>query len=110
MSVDYYQDAHRYDLFEGDIATGDFLEFYVRQIEKYGEPVLELACGSGRLTIPLAEKGFHIKGLDISDEMMMLAKEKAEKRNVKLDLVKGDITDFNLNEICLNRGKLLIDF
>ena len=79
-------------------ASGDFLDFYIRQIERFGEPVLELACGSGRLTIPLAEKGFEIKGLDISDEMLELAKEKAKSRNVKLDLVKGDMTDFDLNE------------
>ncbi len=98
MSVDYYQDARRYDLFEGAIAAGNFLDFYARQIEKYGEPVLELACGSGRLTIPLTEKGFNIKGLDISDEMMNLAKEKAHHRNIELDLVKGDMTDFDLGE------------
>lgn len=96
MSVDFYQDARRYDLFEGDIASGNFLDFYVRQIERYGEPVLELACGSGRLTIPLTEKGFDIKGLDISDEMLALAKEKAETRHVRLDLEKGDMTDFDL--------------
>ena len=98
MSVNYYQDPHRYDLFEGDIATGDFLDFYVGQIERCGEPVLELACGSGRLTIPLTEKGFRIKGLDISDEMMNLAKEKAARRNIALDLMKGDMTDFDLGE------------
>ncbi len=96
--MDYYQDARRYDLFEGEFATGDFLDFYVRQIERCGEPVLELCCGSGRLTIPLMEKGFAVKGLDISDEMMQLAEEKAQARNVKLDLIKGDMTDFDLGE------------
>ncbi len=96
--MDYYQDARRYDLFEGAFATGDFLDFYVRQIERCGEPVLELCCGSGRLTIPLAEKGFAIKGLDISDEMLSLAREKAENRQIELDLVKGDMTDFDLKK------------
>ena len=98
MSIDFYQDARRYDLFEGEFATKNFLDFYVRQIERYGEPVLELACGSGRLTIPLKEKGFNIRGLDISQEMLNLAKEKAKRRNIELDLVKGDMTDFDLNE------------
>lgn len=98
MSVGFYQDAQRYDLFEGEFATGNFLEFYVWQIQKYGEPVLELACGSGRLTIPLAEKGFNIKGLDLSDEMLTLGREKAEKKNVELNLIKGDMTDFDLGD------------
>ena len=97
MSVDFYQDARRYDLFEGEFATGNFLDFYVRQIKRYGEPVLELACGSGRLTIPLTEKGFEIKGLDTSIEMLDLAKEKANRRNIELDLVRGDMTDFDLS-------------
>ena len=98
MITDFYKDAQRYDLFEGEFATGDFLGFYVKQIERYGEPVLELACGSGRLTVPLAEKGFDIKGLDISDEMLALAKEKAAKQNIKLNVEKGDMTDFDLGE------------
>ncbi len=98
MSSDFYTDAPRYDLFEGEFAGGTFLDFYQRQIEHYGEPVLELGCGSGRLTIPLAKQGVQIKGLDLSEAMLNLAKEKAEKQNVTLDLVTGDMTDFNLNE------------
>ncbi|MEO8071721.1 MAG: class I SAM-dependent methyltransferase [Acidobacteriota bacterium] len=98
MSIDFYQDARRYDLFEGKFASGNYLDFYVRQIERYGEPVLEVACGSGRLTIPLAEKGFDLKGLDISNDMLKLAEEKAKSRNIELDLVKGNMTDFDLDE------------
>ena len=99
MKTDYYQNPQLYDLFEGAIATGDFLNFYVRQIERCGEPVLELACGSGRLTIPLTEKGFEIKGLDISDKMLTLRqRRKPETRNLKLDAVKGDMTDFDLGK------------
>ena len=98
MSVDFYQDARRYDLFEGEFATGNFLDFYVRQIEKYGNPVLELGCGSGRLTIPLVEKGFEIKGLDLSLQMLDLAKEKAERQNILLDLEAGDMTNFDLGK------------
>jgi len=47
---DLYRDGRHYDC-----QTKDFVEdipFYLRQIEKYGEPVLELACGTGRITIP----------------------------------------------------------
>ena len=101
MKDDYpslYSDAQRYDLVEGAYATGDFLDFYKRQIARYGEPVLELACGSGRLTIPLAEAGVKITGLDISEEMLNLATLKASERGVKIPIVRGDICSFNLGK------------
>jgi ubiquinone/menaquinone biosynthesis C-methylase UbiE len=99
MNDDYpslYSDAQRYDLVEGAFATADFLDFYRRQIVHYGEPVLELACGSGRLTIPLAESGVKITGLDISEEMLNLATLKASERGVKIPFVRGDVRSFNL--------------
>ena len=94
----FYSDARLYDLVSGAYAAGDFLEFYRRQVTRYGEPVLELACGSGRLTIPLAEAGFDVTGLDISAEMLELARSKAAERGVELPLVRGDVRDFELGE------------
>jgi len=99
MNDDYpslYSDPQRYDLVEGAYATGNFLDFYRRQVVRYGEPVLELACGSGRLTIPLAEAGVQITGLDISAEMLNLATVKAAERGVKLSVVRGDVRSFHL--------------
>lgn len=91
-----YSDAQRYDLVEKPYASGDFLEFYRRQIVRYGEPVLELACGTGRLTIPLRENGVDITGLDISDEMLDFARLKASQRGVTISLINGDIRNFDL--------------
>jgi len=94
--TDFYSDAWRYDIVEGAYAAGEFLDFYKRQITRYGEPVLELACGTGRLTIPLAEDGVHITGLDLSKEMLDLAKKKASDRGVKIPLIQGDMREFDL--------------
>jgi SAM-dependent methyltransferase len=96
--VNFYSDARRYDLVLGAYASGDYLNFYRRQIGRYGEPVLELACGSGRLTIPLAEEGANITGLDLSEEMLDLAKLKASKRGVSIRFIQGDIRSFDLGE------------
>ena len=49
-----YASGWRYDLFMGAYAEGQPLDFYRRQIARSGQPVLELACGTGRYTIPLA--------------------------------------------------------
>jgi len=39
-------------------------------------PILELACGTGRLTIPIAEAGFEIYGLDLSANMLAICRTK----------------------------------
>ena len=42
------------------------IPFWLRMAGRYGGPILELACGTGRITIPLAEAGFEMVGLDVS--------------------------------------------
>jgi 2-polyprenyl-3-methyl-5-hydroxy-6-metoxy-1,4-benzoquinol methylase len=90
-----YLDGRHYDL---QINHLDDLTFYLQQIEKYGEPVLELACGTGRLTIPIAEKGIRIAGLDVSEGMLSQAKIKANKKGVKIDWIEADCRNFNLKK------------
>ena len=92
-----YDDAEFYDLIHGGSAAPETLAFYEDKIAVYGAPVLELACGSGAYVVPLTEKGVGIVGVDISDEMMM-AKAKAKARNVSVDVRKGDMRDFELNQ------------
>jgi SAM-dependent methyltransferase len=93
-----YNDSIFYDLIHGEFAPPETLAFYEDKIALYGSPVLELACGTGAYLIPLAEKGISIVGVDISDEMLSRAKEKAAARNVAVDLRKSDIRDFELNQ------------
>lgn len=92
-----YDDSFFYDLVHGAFAAPETLSFYEDKIALYGEPVLELACGSGTYLIPLAEKGVEAAGIDISAEMLKRAEEKAAARKVKLDLRQGDIRSFELN-------------
>jgi cyclopropane fatty-acyl-phospholipid synthase-like methyltransferase len=91
-----YADPRRYDLVHGRYATGAGLDFYRRQIARYGEPVLELACGSGRLMIPLAAAGVQITGLDLSEAMLSLAVMRAAERGVDIPIVRGDMRSFQL--------------
>ncbi len=75
--------------------TGD-IPFYLRQVREYGEPVLELACGTGRVTIPLAEEGFQVVGLDVSTSMLSQARRKATECGVQIEWVEADCRDFHL--------------
>jgi len=72
------------------------IPFYLDLIKEYGEPVLELACGTGRIAIPLAKEDVDITGLDISGPMLTQARKKAGEAGVGTDFVKADCRDFQL--------------
>ena len=60
------------------------------QIMRSGETsVLDIGCGAGRFTIPLAERGMKVVGIDYSSEMIRLANEyvrvHSEERTKPLD-------------------------
>jgi len=61
-----------------------------------GHPVLELACGTGRLTIPIAQAGVEIVGLDLSPSMLAQARTKAKAVGVEIEFVEGDCRSFEL--------------
>lgn len=72
-------------------STPVFLEF-VRQAQG---PVLELGCGLGRYTIPLAERGIDITGLELSAPSLDYARKKAGA--LPIHWVEADVRDFHLH-------------
>ncbi|MCD8166096.1 MAG: class I SAM-dependent methyltransferase [Bacteroides sp.] len=61
--------------------------------------ILELCCGTGRLTIPLAGEGYSITGVDNSSSMLKQAKLKATKAGVKIDFMEADIRTLDLSDL-----------
>jgi ubiquinone/menaquinone biosynthesis C-methylase UbiE len=55
-----------------------------------GKDVLEIACGTGRFTVMLAERGANITGLDISGAMLQQGRQKAAAANVDVEFMRGD--------------------
>ncbi len=75
------------------------IPFYVQEASRSGGPVLELGCGTGRVTVPIAQSGIDIIGLDNSDAMLERARTKAhalEAGHGNIDLQLGDMRDFSL--------------
>jgi SAM-dependent methyltransferase len=75
---------------------------YEREARAAGGRMLELACGSGRIAVPLARSGVEVVGLELGADMLkVLAKrlepEPAEVR-ARVVPVQGDMTDFDLGE------------
>ncbi len=70
-------------------APQDELKFYLSYAEKEMS-ILEPLCGSGRFLVPFLERGFNIRGIDLSTEMIAKLKEKAPNAIVS----QGDILDY----------------
>lgn len=69
------------------------VSFYVEQALASGGPVVELAVGTGRIAVPIAEAGIAVIGVDASPEMLAIAREAAEAAGVGVlvDLRVGDL-------------------
>lgn len=67
--------------------------FYVECALASGGPVVELAVGTGRIAVPIAEAGIDVIGVDSSPEMLAVAHQTAEAAGVadRLDLREGDV-------------------
>lgn len=73
----------------------EWLTFVSKTVpDKHGE-VLDLACGTGRLAVKLAQAGYSVSGFDLSNEMLSLAEQHAEEANVALPLMQGDMLDLS---------------
>lgn len=89
-----------YDTLEREIPGGDDIAFFRRLAATTDDPILELGSGTGRVTVPLAEAGHTIIGLDRSAAMLAVAERRrralpAEVRR-RLRFVEGDMVDFAL--------------
>lgn len=62
------------------------LEFLLRRIEDGGEPVLELGCGTGRVLVPLLERGVDATGVDVSPAMLDRCRAKCVARRLPVEL------------------------
>jgi len=91
-----YGDGRFYDLESGSLSND--IPFYLKQIEVGGGPVLELGCGTGRITIPIAEAGYEVIGLDISKSMLEQALKKSAEKSIGIDWIEADCRDFNLKK------------
>jgi len=94
--ADYYDNSPMVTMRTQDVA------FYCNAARKFGDPVLELGCGTGRITLAMAESGFRIVGLDISERMLerAIAKRNSLRREARerVHLIQGDMTNFDLGE------------
>ncbi len=93
--AEYVDYAEYYD-FDHDTAVD--VPFYLDYAHQCGSPILELACGTGRLLIPLAEAGFEAYGVDFSQNMLAVCRQKVTDRRLqdRVHLLQADMAAFDL--------------
>lgn len=77
------------------------IPFWERVAEKYAhnKPIAEFACGTGRVTLALASKGYKVVGIDLSEDMLRVCKQKLLASNVQgVTLHHGDMCTFQTGE------------
>lgn len=89
-----YEDfAEFYDLLTSNIDYSRLATYYNQLLKKYSETngtaLLDLACGSGSLSLPLKNSGFSVTGCDLSETMLTKAAEKSlEIQWLRLDMTE----------------------
>ena len=92
----YYDAAYRVK--EGPNLTD--VPFYVDQARQYGGPILEMACGTGRVLLEIARIGIEIVGVDLSTDMLSILHTKlateSDEVQRRVSLYEGDMRSVSL--------------
>ncbi len=89
-----------YDAINSDIDYKSWADFIEKIIDREyrGDPelILDLGCGTGKMTLELARRGCDMTGIDLSPEMLNVAKERAEREGLDVLWICQDMTEFEL--------------
>lgn len=101
MSTDYKVGDLIYDanIYDGLNTFLSDLQFYKKWLPKNKDAkILELCCGTGRLTLPIAKDGYNICGVDYTPSMLEKAKIKSLEAGLEINFMEADIRTLNLKE------------
>lgn len=94
-NLEEFTDPPNYDIEEGE-RSAERIAFYCDLAKTFGSPVLEIACGSGLVTIPIAARGMDATGVDLARPMLQHARKKAEAQDLNIRWVEADARSFDL--------------
>ncbi|UYO34532.1 class I SAM-dependent methyltransferase [Bacillus zhangzhouensis] len=69
---------------------------WVRWIQQYMKPnaaIIDVGCGTGEISLRLAEKGHKVTGIDLSEEMLAFAQQKAQAKNQSIQFLHQDMRE-----------------
>ena len=81
----YLDLAYSYDRLTNDVDYGAVVEFYMQLLDREGlrpRTAVDLACGTGSVALLLAQKGMAVTAVDMSEDMLCVASQKAQEADV----------------------------
>jgi ubiquinone/menaquinone biosynthesis C-methylase UbiE len=85
-------------------------EIFTKALPAGASEILDVGCGTGELSILLAEMGYHVTGMDLSEKMLGRARSKAAAKNLDIRYERGDAEnlpfDSNTFDVVFNRHVL----
>ncbi|WP_413167079.1 class I SAM-dependent methyltransferase [Capilliphycus salinus ALCB114379] len=88
-ALDYEKIAHLYDSY---LRFTDDLPFFIQECQKTKGSVLELMCGTGRISIPLLEAGVHLTCVDASPAMLAIFRQKLTEKRLNASVIQAGVT------------------
>ncbi|MBR3998662.1 MAG: class I SAM-dependent methyltransferase, partial [Clostridia bacterium] len=90
-----------YDRLNDTVDYGKWAAFIRECFEKFASipvtSVLDMGCGTGSMTLELAKLGYDMTALDLSEDMLAVADERAREENLEgILFISGDMCDFEL--------------
>jgi 2-polyprenyl-3-methyl-5-hydroxy-6-metoxy-1,4-benzoquinol methylase len=79
-----------------DMPYGEWVDWVVAHVPTQGAHIVDLGCGTGNVAIPLAELGYAVTGIDLSDTMLAVAAQKAERTSV--EWLEQDMVEWTVGE------------
>ncbi|WP_240695860.1 class I SAM-dependent methyltransferase [Candidatus Chloroploca sp. Khr17] len=88
--------AEAWDVLRGETSHWADRHFYLDIIQKYGQPVLDVGCGTGRLLLDYLQQGLDIDGVDNSPEMLAICQHKADEFKLEPKLYEQYLENLEL--------------
>lgn len=89
--------AEAWDILRGDTSKWSDRYFYLDLIKQYGQPVLDVGCGTGRLLLDYLAQGIDIDGVDNSPDMLAICRQKAEEKGLSVTLYKQFVEELTIS-------------
>lgn len=94
--MSYQKFAFLYDQLMTDAPYEEWVSFVLRKINKNlnnSHKLLDVGCGTGNIAIPLSKHGLHVTAVDLSEEMLYVAREKSLQENVTVHFFQQDMRE-----------------
>jgi SAM-dependent methyltransferase len=95
------------DLYDSYVTANLDLQFFLNETTNFDDEILELMCGTGRVSIPLLQSGKKLCCVDYSEKMLEVFKKKIEDKNYPVRLIQMDVSKLELGK---KFGLILLPF